>query len=132
MAKSKRRAKRSGRSKVAGAAVGAGRTAPTSGLKDVRPPEPDWDEVGREVFGVPGLDEESIRYLLDHQEVEENRELISRLATYLKQPERSESESDSQSNGDSQTSEPDIFDEIDRDVQETRERPTRPQISQGE
>ena len=85
MAKSKRRAKRSGRTKVAGAAVGAGRTAPMSGLKDVRPPEPNWDEVGREVFGVPGLDEESIRYLLDHQEDEECQEIISKLAAYLKQ-----------------------------------------------
>ena len=50
MAKFKRRAKRSGRSKVTGAAVRAGRTAPTSGLKDVRPPEPNTHRIEEEVL----------------------------------------------------------------------------------
>ena len=113
MAKSKRRAKRSGKTKVAGSAVEAGCTAPTSGLKDVRPPEPNWDEIGREAFGVPGLDEESVRYVLDHQEDEQCQEILSKLGAYLKQQEQSESDSqnmsDSQSNSDSQTSEPSIF-----------------------
>ena len=114
MAKSKRRAKRSGRAEAS-----TGSTAPTSGLKDARPPEPDWDKVGREVFGVPGLDEATVRYLLDHQEDEECREITLKLAAYLEQQEQSESESNSQSHGDAQTSGPDIFDEINRDVEET-------------
>ena len=110
MAKSKRRAKRSGRTKVAGAVIGAGHTAPTSGLKDVRPPEPNWDDIGREAFGVPGLDEESVRYVLDHQEDKQCQKILSKLGAYLKQQEQSESDSqnmsDSQSNSDSQTSDP--------------------------
>jgi len=119
MAKSKRRAKRSGRTKVAGAAVGAGCTAPTSGLKDVHPPKPNWNEIGIAVTGVPGLDEETVRYLLDHQEDEDCREMTSRLAAYLREQERSES--DSQSSSDSQTSGPNTT------AKQQHARPAKPQ-----
>ena len=119
MAKSKRRAKRSGRTKVAGAAVGAGCTAPTSGLKDVHPPKPNWNEIGIAVTGVPGLDEKTVQYLLDHQEDEDCREMTSRLAAYLREKERSES--DSQSSSDSPTSGPDTTDK------QQHARPAKPQ-----
>ena len=119
MAKSKRRAKRSGRTKVAGAAVGAGCTAPTSGLKDVHPPKPNWNEIGIAVTGVPGLDEETVRYLLDHQEDEDCREMTSRLAAYLREQEWSES--DSQSSSDSQTSGPNTT------AKQQHARPAKPQ-----
>ena len=51
MAKSKRRTKKSGCAKVAGKAASARRTAPTSGLKDVQPPEPltAYDEIHQDI-----------------------------------------------------------------------------------
>ena len=50
MAKSKRRTKRSWRTKAARATVGAGCTASTLGIKDVRPPETNnVDEINRDV-----------------------------------------------------------------------------------
>ena len=85
----------------------------------MHPPKPNWNEIGIAVTGVPGLDEETVRYLLDHQEDEDCREMTSRLAAYLREQERSES--GSQSSSDSQTSGPNTT------AKQQHARPAKPQ-----